>query len=165
MPGNILAKAWGGAKMAIGARSRGTPDASGFGKRGNVRLTPQMQAAQAAQPAQGTSAAKEPAGGFGGAFSSIPNPLKWAGGGLAVLALSVMLSAGTGGGGFLGGLLGGMLANRLMQSKAPAAAPHVGSTSAAAASHSGGSSASSTTSVNRGGFGATAGAHGGSSSG
>jgi hypothetical protein len=147
--------------MAAGPRRGGTPDDGGFGKRGNVRLTPQIQATQAAHA---TAAAKEPAGGFGGAFSSIPNPMKWAGGGLAVLALVGMLGgAGLGSGGFLGGLLGGMLASRLMQNKAPAAAPHAGAPTTAAA-HNGGSAAS-TQAVTRGGFGATAGAHGGGSSG
>lgn len=143
--------------MAAGPRRGGMQEDGGFGKRGAVRLTPAPQTRQAA-------AATEPTSGFGGAFSSIPNPMKWAGGGLAVLALVGML-AGTGlsGGGFLGGLLGGMLANRLMQSKAPAAAPHAGSPNTSAA-HAGGSAAS-TQAVTRGGFGATAGAHGGGSGG
>ena len=144
--------------MAAGPRRGGMQEDGGFGKRGAVRLTPAPQDRQAA-------AATEPSGGFGGAFSSIPNPMKWAGGGLAVLALVGML-AGTGlsGGGLLGGLLGGMLANRLMQNKAPTAAPHAGAPTSAAA-HAGGSSASSTPAVSRGGFGATAGAHGGGSGG
>lgn len=147
--------------MAAGPRRGGMQDDGGFGKRGNVRLTPEAQRASRTQAA---APAVEPAGGFGGAFSSIPNPMKWAGGGLAVLAIVGMLAGGgLGGGGFLGGLLGGMLANRLMQNKAPAAAPHAGAPTTAAA-HSGGSAAS-TQAVTRGGFGATAGAHGGGSGG
>ena len=148
--------------MAAGPRRGGMQDDGGFGKRGNVRLTPAPKRTAQAQAAP----AVEPTGGFGGAFTSIPNPMKWAGGGLAVLALVGMLAGGgLGGGGFLGGLLGGMLANRLMQSKAPVAAPvpHAGSSNATAA-HAGGSAAS-TQAVTRGGFGATTGSHGGGSSG
>lgn len=136
--------------MAAGSR-RAAPDPSGFGKRGNVRLS-------ARPPEQrDTPPASEPPGGFGGAFSSIPNPMKWAGGGLAVLAIVAMLgSGGIGGGGFLGGFLGGMLANRLMSNSNAATTPR------AAVSPS--SAHAPAADVARGGFGASASAHGGSSS-
>ena len=87
-------------------------------------------------------------------MSGLSNPIKWAGGGLAVLALAAMLSVGSGGGGLLGGLLGGMLAHRLLGSPSTAAA------TPAKAGLQGASGTASTT-VARGGFGASGGSHGG----
>ena len=134
--------------MAAGSRQREAADPSGFGKRGNVKLTPTPAQPSAPGPPPSAKINPETMANLRVALSGIPNPVKWAGGGMMAMALVSMLSMGSGGG-LLSGLLGGMLAHRLLGSPSATSAP--------GGAHGAAGSAASTTSVTRGGFGATAG--------
>ncbi len=128
--------------MAAESRTGG----AGFGKRGAVRV-----------PAGGMARSNGP--GLPGPEAKAngawpPSIFKWIGGGLAVMALAVMLAGTGGGGGLLGGLIGGAIASRLMQG-----------TQSPAVSRAGGAHGEAGQSVSRGGFGATAASHSGSSAG
>jgi hypothetical protein len=138
-------------QMAAQPGQQELPGGSGFGKRGNVRLTPAQAPACLSSSSPSVNARSETMANLRIALSGIPNPVKWAGGGLMAFAVMAMLSAGTGGGGLLGGLLGGMLAHRLMSN--PSSPPI---TSSPSSPHAAASSAASNTAVARGGFGSTA---------
>ena len=87
--------------MAAGPRQQRHGGHSAFGKRGDVRLTappsakaPSMTTSVTAS-GPSTQAQSDREANWRNVMSGLSNPIKWAGGGLAVLALAAMLSVGS----------------------------------------------------------------------
>ncbi len=120
-----------------------SPQGHSFGKRGSVKLS------------RGPAPGEPPAPS--GLLGSNSGALKWIGGSIAAIFLLGLITGGTGGSGLLGGLIGGLIGSKLANSLrggSTVATPAAGTPTAAA--HS--------TTVQRGGFGSTAGSSGSSSS-
>lgn len=112
------------------------PSQGSFGKRGQVKVTPQHNLVPEPLPQ-------------GGLLASNNGMLKWAGGAVAALFLLGLIGGGTGGGGLLAGILGGMMGHKLATSMR--GAPTAAQTAPAAPAR-----ATQSTTVQRGGFGSTA---------